>query len=614
MATSKSTKKQAKSEPEMISLDMQANALFEIEKLVVSVFRKIVKEAYDVDTDMALEYTDNKTGDFGFFAMPVFSIVKAVKKNPAEITQELSKRFNEFCSKTKVLVSNYGSNEILLSELMHSKHLNSYVNVHVNEEFVANTVIKRMIAETRSYMKARMRNETVVIDYSSPNIAKPLSIAHMRSTILGNALYRIYHHLGYNVIRVNHLGDWGTQFGKLLLAYEKYGKEEELLKDPINYMYKLYVKFNDEAEKDITLDDKAREYFKRLESNDPQLIKTWELFKELSLEHFKRMYRIIDVDFDYYTGESYYAKRANETLALLKQKKLLIKDQDAMIIDLEEYKLGKVVVVKSNESTTYFLRDLTAAIHRLKDFNASRLLYVVGNEQSQYFAQLFKVLELLGFENKNFEHVNFGLITTPEGKMATRKGNIILMEEVLDKLMDMAKAKINEKNPQLLNKELVAKEIALSAIFFGDLVNDRVKDVVFDWNKMLDFEGDTGPYLLYTIVRANSILEKSGYSLNDIISHLGKRMHVGTDVEKKLVRKLFMLAYYLNDARASNKPHNLARYALDVAKIFNEFYHECKVIGESHDVMHSRLLLTKSTRNILIGCIHLLGFKSVDHM
>jgi len=577
-----------------IEINSEEDVLVQLKQITTSILRKAIKNKYKEEIDFTLELPINKNEDTGFFAMPTFAIAKAIKKKPNDIAKELSKEFDKLAKDLP----------------LNAEPLNGYINIFVNHEFIANDVIKYLAKKYKIYLKAKPNRKKIVIEFSSPNIAKPFGIGHLRSTIIGNSLYKIYHRLGYDVIRMNHLGDWGTQFGKLLLAYELWGDEQKLIQNPIDYLYSLYVKFHDEENEELL--EKARDYFMKLENNDETLLKTWELFRELSLDHFKNIYQMLDVNFDYHTGESFYVKKSEATIELLKKKKLLKEDQGAHIIDLGD--LGNVIVVKSNGTSTYFLRDLTSAIHRIKEFDAQKLLYVVGNEQALYFSQLFKTLELLGYDKDMFEHVKFGLIRLPEGKMSTRKGNIVMMEDVLDKVIDMAKDKIVEKNPELPSKDMVAKAVGISAILFGDMSNDRVKDIIFDWNKLLDFEGDTGPYILYTISRAISILEKSEYTMQEIVDHLEKHILVNTDVEKKLVEQILRLSSAMHDAEALNAPHKIARYAIDLARNFNEFYHSCPVIGEEHALMYSRIVLTMATKDVLELSMQLLGIKTVRHM
>jgi len=582
-----------------IEINSQEDVLVQLKQLTISLLRKAIHNKYDKDIEFNLELPVNKTEDTGFFAMPTFAIAKQTKKNPKDIAVELAEEFDSIVKKEKI-------------DILNAQALNAYVNIFVSHDYIANDVIKHLVKNYKTYLKEKKNRKNIVIEFSSPNIAKPFGIGHLRSTIIGNSLYKVYHRLGYNVIRMNHLGDWGTQFGKLLLAYEKWGDEQKLIKNPIDYLFSLYVKFH--SEEDEALLEEARSYFMKLENNDPELLKTWELFKELSLEHFKNIYQMLDVDFDYHTGESFYVKKSKDTLDLLKKAKLVKEDEGALIVDLEKYDLPNSIVLKSNGTSTYFLRDLTSAIYRIKEFNPKKLLYVVGNEQSLYFTQLFKTLELMGYDPNIFEHVKFGLIRLPEGKMSTRKGKIVLMEDVLDKVIDLAKEKIIEKNPDLKSKDMVAKAVGISGIFFGDLSNDRVKDIMFDWDRLLDFEGDTGPYILYSIARAISILEKSEYSMQEIVDHLEKHIIVNTEVEKKLVEQILRLSSAMHDVVNSNAPHKIAKYAIDLARTFNEFYHSCPVIGEEHSLMYSRIVLTLATKDILDICMQLLGIKTVRHM
>lgn len=584
----------------------------ELENATKIILDVAVKNVYNLNSSLPIEYpveSDKDVIKVGFFAIPVFSLSKELKKNPNEIAKELSDEFNKVLASFELKI-----NDKSISLFLHAQNVAQYINIYIKEQECANIVLKDIVNDTFSYLKVKPSKQTIVLDFSSPNIAKPFGIGHLRSTIIGNALFKILRHNGYNVTRVNHLGDWGTQFGKLIAAYELFGNNEDLLKNPIDYLLELYVKYNKLEETDKSYTEKAREYFKRLENNDPQTVKIWELFRELSLEHFKNIYDTLQIDFDHYSGESYYIEHTDYALSELKKKNLLIEDDGALIVDLDEYKLGKVIVVKSNETSTYFLRDLTAAICRIKKMHAKKLFYVVGSEQKLYFAQLFKVLQLLGYDKIDFEHIDFGFLKSTEGKFSTRKGNILKFEDVFEKTMELVDEKMSKKIDDKSLKNIVVKHVAMSSIFYADLSNDRIKDIIFDWNKLLDFEGDTGPYILYTIVRANSILDKSGYTENEILAHLNKTLLVSTDVEKRLIAQLMRFKKVLDICESSNKPHHLARFAMDLAKRYNELYHSCQVIGEEHDLMYSRLVMTLATKYLLELSIRMLGIKPVKNM
>jgi len=452
------------------------------------------------------------------------------------------------------------------------------------------------------------------MDYSHPNIAKPFGIGHLRSTVIGNSLYKILNLLGYKPIGVNHLGDWGTQFGKLIVAFKKWGKEKELEKDPIKYLLKLYVKFHDQAEKDETLNDQAREAFKKLEEGNKDYLALWESFKALSLQEFKRIYEILDVSFDSYQGEAFVNKLVPKAIKEAEKKIKTKISEGALIVDLKEKDMPPILLLKSDGATTYHSRDLAAALYRLKEYKANKLLYIVGSEQKLYFKQLFKLMTFLGYNKDQFTHADFGLFKFPEGKMSTRKGNVIFLEDVLDKAIDLASQIIEEKNPTLNNKEEIAKNVGVGAIIFADLSNDRVKNINFDWDRMLSFEGETGPYIQYTHARACSILRKSKKEFGVGITEKINFDAINIKEELAVITLLYKFPEVLIKVSETYKPHHLAQFLIALSQAFNEFYHKCPVISEMEHQMKSRLLLVDSVRQVLENGLNLLGIKAPEEM
>ncbi|MBI2668955.1 arginine--tRNA ligase [Candidatus Woesearchaeota archaeon] len=499
-----------------------------------------------------------------------------------------------------------------------------YLNFHLNHTVIAAQTLTAIFNEkklygTQGYSTQKKSNKTILIDFSSPNIAKPFGIGHLRSTVIGNSLSKIFTALGYNVVSVNHLGDWGTQFGKLIVAYKKWGKEKELESKPIHHLLDLYVRFHKEveihkeAEKNTQLEEEARKEFKRLEDGNKESIALWESFRELSLEEFQHIYHILDVSFDSYHGEAFYSHLLDKTIKELQKKVPTKISEGALIVDLEKYRLSPVMLRKSNGTTTYHTRDLAAAFYRLKHYKPHKVIYVVGSEQKLHFQQLFKVLELANVRPETFLHVDFGLFHFPEGKMSTRTGKVIFLEEVLDKAIALATKIIEEKNPALRNKEEVAKQVGVGAIIFADLVNDRIRDVDFDWQRMLSFEGETGPYLQYTHARACSILRKAH---DDFGFSPSPKTHFETLVEeeKKIITLIVQFPDVIVKAAESYKPHHLAQYLVSLAHAFNEFYHACPVISEQTHTMKARLLLVDCTRQVLENGLNLLGIKAPREM
>ncbi|MBT3814508.1 arginine--tRNA ligase [Candidatus Woesearchaeota archaeon] len=529
---------------------------------------------------------DPKLGDYAF---PCFKL----GSNPKNAAETLKKKLKlpKFLSGVQVV--------------------GPYLNFYVKSEVITKEVLTKVFKEKKDYGKQELgEGKKIVIDFSAPNIAKPFGIGHLRSTVIGHSLYKVYNTLGYKSIGINHLGDWGTQFGKLIVAYKKWGKEKELGKDPIKYLLKLYVQFHEEAEKDDKLDDQAREAFKKLEDGNKEYLQLWEHFRELSLKEFQRIYQILDVKFDSYHGEAFYNNILDKTIKELQQKIKTKMSDGALIVDLEEFNMSPVMLKKSNGATTYHTRDIAAANYRLKKYNPNRFLYVVGSEQKLHFRQLFKVLELAGEDKEKFTHADFGLFRFPEGKMSTRKGKVIFLEDVLDKAIKLASEIIEKKNPDLKNKKKVAIQVGVGAIIFADLSNDRTRNIDFDWDRMLSFDGETGPYLQYTHARASSILRKANSKVSSKINF----SLLSLDEEKAVIRLLYDFPERIVKAAETYKPHHIANHLISLAQAFNEFYHKCPVISERDEQMNARLLLVDSVRQVLENGLRLLGIKAPDEM
>lgn len=528
----------------------------------------------------------------GDIAFPCFKLAGIKKMNPAKIAEELQAQVKE-------------------SEYFEQvKAEGPYLNFLFDKEKLAWITLKKVIEEGSKYgSNYEGEGKTVVIDFSSPNIAKPFGIGHLRSTVIGNALYNIYDTLGYNVVGINHLGDWGTQFGKLISAYLKWGDEKALNNDPITYLYNLYTRYHQEEEKSNELEEKGREWFKKLESNDEKAIALWEKFRTLSLKEFKRIYDRLGVSFDSYRGEAYYEKFLEETLERIKKSGIAKHSEGALVVDLGD-DIPPCLLQKRDGATLYATRDICAAIHRYETYKFHKCLYVVGDDQKLHFQQVFKTLEKMGKEwAKNCEHVGFGLIRFKEGKMSTRLGNIIFLEDVLDKAVELAYETIKEKNPGLENKEEVAEMVGVGAVIFGDLSNDRIKEITFDWERILDFNGETAPYLQYTHARICSILRKVGdnYDLNMLAKLTG-------EFEQEVVKSIAGFEESLIKARELNKPHIIARYLLDLAKAFNRFYNRCPILDQEEEIKSARLVLCDSTRQVLKNGLNILGIKTPEAM
>ncbi len=434
---------------------------------------------------------NNDLGDYAFPCFEISKLAQGEKKPPNQIAIELQK---------KIKKPNF---------IKQIKATGPYVNFFIDYNSISKEIINDIFKEKNNFGKQKIgKNKTIVIDFSSPNIAKPLNIGHLRSTAIGNSLYNIYQALGYKVIGINHLGDWGTQFGKLIYAYKTWGNAKDLKKNPIEHLLNLYVKFHEEASNDSKIEDLAREEFKKLENKDKKNNELWKLFRNLSINDFKRIYKILNVKFDSYNGEAFYNSQLKNTLNAVKNKIETKISEGALVVDLEKFNMPPFFLIKSNETSSYHLRDLSAALYRLKNYKPHKLLYVVGMEQELHFKQLFKVLDLMGINKDKFIHINFGMFNFKGTKMSTRSGNVILLEDVLNKSIELAKNIMKEKKSLAENDKDTAKKIGIGAVIFADLSNERTKNIIFDWDRVLAFDGETGPYLQYTYVRCNSIIKK----------------------------------------------------------------------------------------------------------
>ena len=544
--------------------------------------KKDVKDLIEIPPDPTL-------GDYAF---PCFSLAKELKKNPNQIAQDLSKQIKaDFLTKIETK--------------------GAYLNFFVDKTLLIQDVLTTVLQEKEKYGRSTLgKGKTVVIDMSSPNIAKPFGIGHLRSTIIGNALRNLLILQGYKVIRINHLGDWGTQFGKLIVAFKLWGDAKKLKKDPIPYLLDLYVKFHDVAEKKPELEDEARAWFKKLEDGNKEALALWKTFKDLSLVEFKKVYKLLGVEFEAYSGEAFYNDQLESTIELIKKKGITEMSEGALIVNLEKYTMPPAILRKSDGATLYLTRDVAAALYRKKTYNFDTMLYEVGGEQKLHFQQLFKVLELLGYTwAKDCTHVDHGLYLGSDGKkFSTRKGKTVFMTDVLDETINLAKKIIQEKNPKLKNKDAVAQHVGVGAIIFGDLCNDRSRDILFDIDKFTSFEGETGPYLQYTHARLCSILRKKKLSAGKITYSLYDK------TEQEIIKHLGRFSDILLDATHQYKPHILARYLLDLAQMINSFYVSHPVLQDDKDLEKARLALITAVKIVLSNGLGILGITSLEEM
>ncbi len=521
--------------------------------------------------------------NMGDICLPCFKLAKQLRKAPPQIAldlqDKLTGKLTEYFEKTEVA--------------------GGYLNFFYNRQSYIKDVLN--LASGENYGSSKIgEGKTVVIDYSSINIAKPFHIGHLSSTAIGGALCNLYKYLGYTTVGVNHLGDWGTQFGKLIYAYKAWGSKEEIEKDSINAMLKLYVKFHDEAEKDDTLNEEARKWFKRIEDKDEEALEIFSWFSKLTLKEAKRVYEILGIEFDYYTGESFYNDKIPAIIEELKAKNLLEESEGAFVVKLDEYELPPAIILKSDGTTLYATRDLAAAKYRHETFDFYKCLYVVAYQQSLHFQQVFKVEEKLG-NHWDMEHIAFGMVSLADGTMSTRKGKIVLLEDVLNSAVEKTRGIIEEKNPQLENKEQVAKDVGVGAVIYSTLSQNRIKDIVFSFDKVLNFDGQTGPYVQYCHARCCAVIDK--HTKNEESTDY-------TAIDNKegfsLIKQIAQFGEVLLDAVDKNEPFYLTRYITNLAQAFNKYYFEHRIVTEDRQATNSRIALTTAVRDIIKRGLNLL--------
>lgn len=533
-----------------------------------------------------------KSVEHGDIAFPAFALAKAYRKAPQQIAAELGE------SVTSPIVEKI-------------EVVGPYLNFFLNKQEVSAAVLKEVLEQGAHYGDSMIgENKNVPIDMSSPNIAKPISMGHLRSTVIGNALANILTKVGFNPIKINHLGDWGTQFGKLIVGYKLWGNEEAVKENPIGELLRLYVQFHEEAEEKPELDDAAREWFKKLEDGDEEALGLWKWFRDESLKEFNHVYERLDITFDSFNGEAFYNDKMQEVVDLLEEKNVLTVNDGATIVDLEKYNLNPALIKKSDGATLYITRDLAAAIYRKRTYDFALSLYAVGNEQSNHFKQLKAVLKEMGYDwADDMYHIPFGLITQGGKKLSTRKGKIVLLEEVLDDAVSSALEQIEEKNTDLPNKEVVADQVGIGAVIFHDLKNDRLNNFDFTIEEVVRFEGETGPYVQYTRARAMSILRKSGIAGIDTTVNY----HLDDAYSWEIVKLL--QSYPTDVLRAYEKfePSVIAKHAIHLAQAFNKYYANSKVLADDAQ-RPARLALVQAVATILKEDLRLLGVKAPDQM
>ena len=566
-------------------------------------FEKIIAEAISNVTNIEEEKLitfieipkDTTNGDYAF---PCFKLAKELKKAPQIIAEEI---------KSKIELDNNLIKEIVA--------IGGYLNFYINTQVLATEVLQE-ISASDEYGKSKYGNgKNVVIDYSAPNIAKPFHIGHLRSTVIGGALYNIYKYLGYNVTGINHLGDYGTQFGKLIEGYKLWGNEYDIESNPIDELTKIYVRINEACKQDEKILENCRNNFKMLEDGDKYCVEIWERFKKLSLKEFQKVYDILGSKFDSWNGEAFYADKMQEVIDILNKTGKLVESQGAKVVDLEYKGINTPCIIeKSNGSTTYATRDLAAILYRARTYDFDKALYVTSYEQVLHFKQIFEVAKLLGLDEKytnGLEHISFGMVLLPTGKMSTREGTSVKLLDLLNEAIERASKIIEQKNPDLANKEDVAKKVGVGAVIFNDLFNSRIKDEIFDWDTILNFQGETGPYIQYTYVRTKSVIEKAGGvpDENDIDVSL-----LLDEYSIKILKLIYNFENILIQVTDKNEPSILSRYLIDLAKAYSNFYNENKIIVDDKNLQNARVFLTYSVGNVLKIGANLLGIEMPDKM
>ena len=539
-----------------------------------------------------IEVPPNK--EMGDFAFPCFRLAKVFRKAPNMIAADLAESIEAKDEISKVMP------------------LGGYVNFFVNKSQLAENVIKDVLTKKENYGHSDLgQGKAVVIDFSSPNIAKPFHIGHIRTTVIGNALYKIYDSQGYNVVRVNHLGDYGTQFGKLIVAFKLWGSKEAVEANPIPELLKLYIQFHDEAEKKPEMEDEASAWFTKLENGDEEAKALWQWFRDESLKEFARVYDLLDIEFDSYAGESFYSDKMDTVIEQIKEKGLLQESQGTNVVDLEEYNMPPALITKNDGSTLYMTRDLAAAIYRKNTYDFDKCIYVVGSQQALHFQQLFKVLELMGFEwSKDLIHVPFGMVALEEGTMSTRKGRVVFLEDVLKQAIEKTKETVLSKNPNAKNVDEISKQVGVGAVVFQELSNSRVKDYTFSWERTLSFEGETGPYVQYTHARCCAVLRKANEEVTTDINY--DLLSDGDAAEVLKVIGSFNKS--ILSAMRRNEPHIVTRFVLDLAQAFNKFYHDNPILVEDEELRKARLALVAATRQTLENGLGILGMHAPERM
>ena len=566
----------------------------------MSVHKKYISEKINIDgvtsEEIAGYISAPPSQEMGDYALPCFKFAKVMRKSPVAIAEELKNMF---------------ATDDAISEV---EAVNGYLNFRVNRTALVKETLEKIAEQGAAFGSSDIGNgKTICIDYSSVNIAKPFHIGHLSTTVIGGALYRIFKFLGYNTVGINHLGDYGTQFGKLIYAYKHWGSEEAVKDGGVKELTRLYVRYHKESENDPSMDDEARSYFKLIENGDEECVKLFNLFKEITLKEVEKIYDELDIKFDSYAGESFYNDKMQPVIDELAEKGLLVESEGAKIVDLEKYGMPPCIILRSDGASLYATRDLAAACYRKEHYDFDKCLYVVAYQQNLHFKQIFKVLELMGKPwAKDLVHVAYGMVSLLDDNgnqvaMSTRNGTVVLLEDVLKKCHEKCLEIIEQKNPDLEDKENVARQVGTGAVIFGALSNSKIKDIAFSYSKILNFDGETGPYVQYTAARIKSVLRKGGaigkYEIKNV-----------NEDEYQLIALLSTFPDVVKAAAERLEPFFVTRYAIDVASAFNKFYFDCKIIGDDVNETNFRLAISSATLTVLSSALTLLGIKVPERM
>lgn len=542
---------------------------------------------------------DSKMGDYAF---PCFKLAKVMRKAPPLIAKNIAEKIadNEIFEKVE--------------------QVNAYVNMFISKEEFVKDVVEDVLEKGEGFGRSEIGGgKTVIVEYSSPNIAKPFHIGHIRSTVIGNSIYKIYDALGYNVIRINHLGDYGTQFGKMICAYRHWGNKEDVINEPIKTLLGYYTKFHEEVEKHPELDDEAREIFTKLEHGEPKEVELWQWFRDESLKEFNRVYKMLGIEFDSYNGESFYSDKMPRFVKELEEKGLLEESRGAHIVDLEKYGLGVALITKSDGSTLYITRDIAAAVYRKETYDFYKNIYVVASQQNLHFQQWIQILELMGYEwARDCVHVPFGLVSLEDGTMSTRHGRVVFLEDVLNRAVEQTKEIIREKGVNTDNIDETARQVGIGAVIFNELSNNRIKDYVFSWSKVLDFNGETGPYVQYTYARCASVLRNAG---EEAVKKAMEKGLAGVDAKYltgessyALAKLLYRLPQVVAEAGEKFEPSIVTRHIVDIAQSFNRFYHDEHILVDNEEEKAAKLALVISAKTAIKNGLALLGMEAPERM